>query len=311
MRLDIAAQSDIGRRKKDNEDSFGVFRDDTPNLSLFSDGALLAVADGLGGHMGGEIASKLAISIFRDVVKEPPPQPADGDMDHALLELLTRYVGMANESVYQTNQDLNAKAKPMGTTIVGTLITPRKMYICNVGDSRAYHIRDGEIIARTEDHSWVDEQVKAGKMSKSEAEIDFRRNVVTRSIGTRPEVEVDSYLWHIVPGDWIMLCSDGLVGMVKDADILEEFRKGGSAAEITGRLVNLANENGGRDNITVITANISPSPSRLLYFKLRGIKRRHGFKLLWFLVSALMGLIGFLVGYIYRAHGNLLYFLEP
>jgi len=311
MRLDIAAQSDIGRRKKDNEDSFGVFRDDTPNLNLFKDGALLAVADGLGGHMGGEIASKLAVSIFKDIAKEAPPQPLENDADHALLELMTRYVRLANESVYQTNQDLNAKAKPMGTTIVGTLITPRKMYICNVGDSRAYHIRDDEIIARTEDHSWVDEQVKAGKMSKSEAEIDFRRNVVTRSIGTRPEVEIDTYLWHLVPGDWVMLCSDGLVGMVKDADILAEFKKGGSAAEITGRLVNLANENGGRDNITVITANISPSPSRMLYFKLRAIKRRHGFKLLWFLVSGLMSLIGFAIGYVVRAHGKILFFLEP
>lgn len=310
MRLDIAAQSDIGRRKKENEDSFGVFRDDTPNLNLFRDGALVAVADGLGGHMGGEIASKLAVSILKDALKEPPPAAQNGDADGALLALLSRYVQQANTSVYQTNQDLNPNGKPMGTTLAAALISPRKVHICNVGDSRVYHIRDGEIVGRTEDHSWVDEQVKLGLMSKSEAEVDVRRNVVTRSVGTRPEVTVDTYVWHIVPGDYLMLCSDGLVNMVKDSDICAEFEKGGSAAEITARLVHLANENGGKDNITVVTANISPSPFRMVYFKLRDVKRRHGFKLLWFLVSGLIGLVGFLAGYIYRGQGRTLPFFD-
>jgi protein phosphatase len=304
MRLDIAALSDMGRRKRENEDAFGVFRDDTPNLNLFADGALLAVADGLGGHMGGEIASKLAISIMRDSLKEPPPASTpDGDADGPIIALLSRYIRQANASVYKTNQDLNPNGKPMGTTLAACLISPRRVHVCNVGDSRVYLVRDGDIIARTEDHSWVDEQVRAGLMSKSEAEIDFRRNVVTRSVGTRPEVEIDSYVWHIVPGDWLLLCTDGLVKMLKDAEIREEFRKGGSAAEIVHRLVNMANENGGKDNITIIAANISPSPFRLLYFRLRAIRRRHGFKLLWFFVSALLGLVGFLAGYVYRSQG--------
>ena len=307
MRIDIAAQSDIGRRKKDNEDSFGVFRDDTPDLRLFRHGALLLVADGLGGHMGGEIASKLAVSMMKDIVKEPPPAPLeDGDQDAAYLALITRYVEQANSSVFQTNQDLNPNGKPMGTTLATGLITPKKVHICNVGDSRVYHIRDGEIISRTEDHSWVDEQVKLGLMSKAEAEVDYRKNVVTRSIGTRPEVTVDTYTWHIVPGDWVMLCSDGLVNMVKDPDILKEFRKGGGAAEITARLVNQANENGGKDNITVIAANISPSLFRLLFFAFRGFKRKHGFMLLWFVVSLILGLAGFAFGYLYRDAGHLL-----
>ena len=301
MRLDIAALSDMGRRKRENEDSFGVFRDDTPNLNLFSDGALLGVADGLGGHMGGEIASKLAVSNLRDSLKEPPPPVTpDSDADAAIIALLNRYIRQANVSVYKQNQDLNPNGKPMGTTLAACLISPRKAHVCNVGDSRVYHLRDGEIIGRTEDHSWVDEQVKAGMMSKSEAEIDFRRNVVTRSVGTRPEIEIDSYVWHIVPGDWLMLCTDGLVNMLKDSEIREEFRRGGSAAEIAHRLVNMANENGGKDNITVITANISPSPFRVMYFQLRALKRKHGFRLLWFFVSLLLGLIGFLAGYIYR-----------
>lgn len=305
MRLDIAAQSDIGRRKKDNEDSFGVFRDDTQGLNLFRHGALLVVADGLGGHMGGEIASKLAVSILKDVLKEPAPPAGEGH-DQALLAILTKHFERSNTSVFQTNQDINPNSKPMGTTMIAAAITPKKVHIGNVGDSRVYHIRDNEIIGRTEDHSWVDEQVKLGLMSKSEAQVDVRKNVVTRSIGTRADVDTDTYVWYIVPGDWIMLCSDGLVNMVKDADICEEFRAGGSAAEITSRLVNLANENGGKDNITVIAANISPSLLRLFYFKLRALKRKHGFLLLWFVVSLLCGMAGFIGGYIYRDSGNLL-----
>ncbi len=311
MRLDIAARSDIGRRKREQEDSFGVFRDDTPGLTLFRHGALLAVADGLGGHMGGEIASKLAISLLKDVLKEQPPAVPVENLDGALLDLLTRYIQTANISVFKTNQDINPQGKPMGTTLAACLISQKKVHICNVGDSRVYHLRDGEIISRTEDHSWVDEQVKLGLMSKSEAEADVRKNVVTRSVGTRPDVVVDSYVWHIVPGDWILVCSDGLVNMVKDADICLEFKKSGSAAEIAARLVNLANENGGKDNITVITSAISPSPFRLIYFKLRAIKRRHGYKLLWFLVSAVLGLAGFVAGYLYHSRGGTISLLNP
>ena len=113
MRLDIAAQSDIGRRKKDNEDSFGVFLENTPNLNLFDEGGLLIVADGLGGHVGGEIASKLAVSIMKDIVKEAPPEPdEEGTADTPLLALMERYTKMSNTSVFQTNEDMNTGAKP-------------------------------------------------------------------------------------------------------------------------------------------------------------------------------------------------------
>lgn len=308
MRLDIAAQSDIGRRKKDNEDSFGVFLNNAPNLELFDEGGLLIVADGLGGHVGGEIASKLAVSIMKDIIKEPPPEPdADGDADSATLALLERYTKMSNTSVFQTNEDMNTGGKPMGTTLVSALVSSRKVHIANVGDSRVYHMRDGEILTRTEDHSWVDEQVKLGLMSKSEAEVDSRRNVVTRSVGTRVEVEVDTYMWHIVPGDWLLVCSDGLVNMVSDADMLAEFEKGGNAADIAARLVNLANENGGKDNITVVVAHINPKPMLMIVRRLRAFRREQGLKLLWLLVSLGAGVIGFLGGYFFRDAGHTLF----
>ena len=147
MRLDIAAASDIGRRKKDNEDSFGVFLQDSPDIQLFNNGTYLVVADGLGGHMGGEIASKLAVSIVKDIVKEPPPPPnEEGDSDTPMLALLEKFTKMSNASVFQTNADMNTGGKPMGTTLVTALVSPKKVHISNVGDSRVYHIRDGEIL---------------------------------------------------------------------------------------------------------------------------------------------------------------------
>lgn len=302
MRLEIAAQTDKGRRKANNEDNYGVYRvGDVENLRFFDEGALLCVADGLGGHIGGEIASKLAVSILRDMLKTSPadiPNPAAADDDEATpLPAMCEWVKRANANVYQTNQDLVTAGKPMGTTLLAALVQSKKVYIANVGDSRCYHIREGEFLDKTEDHSWVDEQVKLGLMSKAEAEVDQRKNIVTRSIGTHESVDVDSYTWHIVPGDTLLLCTDGLINMVKDKDILEEFRKGGTAAEIAQRLVHMANENGGKDNITVVIAHISPNVFRTLYFRFRALKRRHGALVLWILLTILAAAGSFTLGY--------------
>jgi protein phosphatase len=298
MRIDITAQTDVGRRKRHNEDHYGVFREDSPGLALFKDGALLCVADGLGGHLGGEIASKLAVSFMKDLLKQPPPpQPADPETDQGPLPLICEWITRANNNIFQTNRDLLPDRRPMGTTILAAVVTPRKVYIGNVGDTRCYHIRDGEIIAKTEDHSWVDEQVRLGLMSKAEAESDTRRNVVTRSIGTHPDVVVDTYLWHVVPGDMLLLCSDGLVNMVKDSEILTEFKKRGAMAEIAQRLVNLANEKGGMDNITVLIAHLSPNALRLAGRRLAAFWRRRRAHILWALLCALVGAACFAAGY--------------
>lgn len=311
MRLDIAAQTDIGRRKAKNEDSCGVFLEGDPEIKLFQEGALACVADGLGGHAGGEIASKLAVSIIKEArVLKPPAENTDNDdeVDESSvgpLPILRTAMHRANESIFQTNQDLlvaakgsgDGKARPMGTTLLSAIIEPRKAYICNVGDSRCYHIRDGEIIDMTEDHSWVDEQVKLGLMSKAEAETDRRKNIVTRCIGTHEEIEVDAYLWHIVPGDQLLLCTDGLVNMVPDKDIVAEFRRSATSAEIAQRLVSMANENGGKDNITVVVAHISPSPMRHLFLQIRALFRRGGITPKRALLLLIYGLICGGIGY--------------
>ncbi|GMW03747.1 MAG: protein phosphatase [Candidatus Hydrogenedentota bacterium] len=300
MRIDIAAQTDIGRRKKKNEDYFAFFREDWQGLALFKDGAFLCVADGLGGHTSGEIASKLAVSLVKDVLKEewPAPTTEDPAEDPGPIPLLKRHTARANESIFQTNREFVNKGLPMGTTILSAIVTPKKVYIVNVGDSRCYHMRDGDIIAKTEDHSWVDEQVKLGLMSKAEAEKDDRRHVVTRCIGTHPEVEMDTYLWHIVPGDMLLLCTDGLVNMVKDSEIAEFFKKNYSPAEIAHHLINAANENGGKDNITVIVADISPSLRTVVTRRMRSFSRRRGAKLFMFLMFILFGALCFWAGYL-------------
>lgn len=301
MRLDIAAQTDVGRRKPKNEDFYGVFREGGDTIRLFREGALLCVADGLGGHAGGEIASKLAVSIMRDMLTEE--RPADGP-EPGPVPVLRKGIERANENIYRTNQDLmqvqageGKSMKPMGTTLLAALIEPRRVFIGNVGDSRCYHIRDGEILLRTEDHSWVDEQVKLGMMSKAEAETDRRKNVVTRCVGTHEEIAVDTYNWDILPGDMLLLCTDGLVNMVKDSEILAFFRQNLSCAEIAQRLVALANENGGKDNITVIVTQISPSLPHLLRLRLRSFWRRHGGNVWWLLFLLVYGAAAFTAGF--------------
>ena len=305
MRLDIAAQTDTGRRKNRNEDAYGIFREGMPGIRLFKEGALLCVADGLGGHVAGDIASKLAVSIIKDMLKEKAPaQPREGEdvdeRDEGPLPLMRVTIEKANDSIFQTNKDLLVQGRPMGTTVLSALVLPKKVYIANVGDSRCYHIRDGEIIARTEDHSWVDEQVKQGLMSKAEAELDQRKNIVTRCVGTHADISVDTYRWFIVPGDYLLLCSDGLVNMVKDGDILAEFRRSSTAAETAQRLVARANENGGKDNITVIVVNVSPNFLRMVYLRARAFLRRHGFGIGWALFMILYGLAAGAAGYLLR-----------
>lgn len=297
MRLDIAAQTDVGRRKQVNEDSCGVFQEDTPGRRFFEEGALLCVADGLGGHGGGEIASRLAVSIVRDLIKETR---AASNGESGPLPQIRQFMEQANQSIWQTNQDnvlRDPSKKPMGTTLLSCLVEPGVAWVGNVGDSRCYQIRDGNIINVTEDHSWVDEQVKLGLMSKAEAKLDRRKNVVTRCVGTHEETTVDTYRWELLPGDMILLCSDGLVGMATDEEILEVFRKHGAAAEIAHELVDLANENGGKDNITVIVANVSPSPFRLIWLRLRSFLRRRGVTIVTWAGLLLYGLAAGTAGF--------------
>ena len=208
---------------------------------------LFAVADGMGGAQAGEIASKLAAAALEDT-------------DSGALsgeDRVTSLIQEANRRVYErSNEDPNASG--MGTTITVALVEDSGVTIGHVGDSRAYRYRDGSIEQITEDHSLVNELMKSGKLSPEEAETHPQRSVITRALGTDPDVDVDSFTVEAHVGDVFLLCSDGLTTMVDDDDILGVLeRYHDDLDRATKSLVSAANRGGGEDNITVIAFAIS------------------------------------------------------
>lgn len=307
MKLDVAGLSDKGKKRDKNEDYFGVYTPQDTDIKLFSEGALLVVADGLGGHIAGNVASKLAVSIIKDILKEQPYSEIQETSEHQpptseefYLNALQKAFQKANESIYKTNKDLVKGARPMGTTALAMILVPGKAFVANVGDSRAYHIRNGEIIERTEDHSWVDEQVKLGILSPEEAEKHSRKHVITRSIGTQSEIEVDTYKWYPVAGDILLLCTDGLINMVTDEKILEIINEGGTAQFIAQRLIDQANENGGKDNITVIVAIVDPNPLKQTLFKVKQWWKKWGKPILKVVLLIIYGILAGTIGFLLR-----------
>ena len=300
MLIDVGAGTHIGRKKEKNEDSYGVFNAAQSGVRLFKQGMLLAVADGLGGHIGGDIASKLAVSMVKDALKEDAPSEDDIDSereDEHYLGVLERAMSRANDSIFQTNRDLIKGKRPMGTTLCAALIRPRFMYVGNVGDSRVYLFRRDRFIVQTEDHSWLDEQVKQGLMSQEDADKDKRKNLVTRCIGTHDAIEVDTYKWKIESGDQVLLCTDGLTNMVGDDAIAEVLRRPHTTQEKVDALIALANENGGKDNITLILALVNPAPSTLRVMRLKAWMRKNRDNITKTLVMGVWGLFCFLTGY--------------
>jgi PPM family protein phosphatase len=232
-----AVSSDTGRKRRRNEDSYVV----APPL--------FAVADGMGGAQAGEIASKLAAAAL----EETDSGGLSGE------ERVVSVIQEANRRVYErSNEDPNASG--MGTTITVALVEDAGVTIGHVGDSRAYRYRDGGIEQITDDHSLVNELMKSGKLSPEEAETHPQRSVITRALGTDPDVDVDSFTLEAQEGDVFLLCSDGLTTMVDDdeiRDVLEKYR--GDLDRATRSLVSAANRGGGEDNITVIAFAISDS----------------------------------------------------
>jgi serine/threonine protein phosphatase PrpC len=224
----IAAVTDPGRRRRQNEDAYVV------------QPPLFAVADGMGGAQAGEIASRIAASAVRDSGAE-----AGEDAVAALIQ-------EANRRVYEAAAGDDARAG-MGTTMTAALVETGGVRIGHVGDSRAYRIRDGALEQLTEDHSLVAELVRSGKLSPEEADVHPQRSVITRVLGTDPEVDVDTFAVEARPGDVFMICSDGLTSMVDDEAILTVLGQPGRTLEQRAHsLVDAANRGGGEDNITVI-----------------------------------------------------------
>jgi protein phosphatase len=229
------AFSDTGRRRRQNEDAF------------VCDPPLFAIADGMGGAQAGEIASNLAATSLQH---SDHGGPADEDRVKQLIQ-------DANRSVYERART-DASTSGMGTTMTVALLDDETVRIGHVGDSRAYVVRDHKLEQLTEDHSLVGELVRSGRLSPEEAEDHPHRSVITRVLGTDPEVDVDALSVETKPGDLFMLCSDGLTAMVDDARILEVIEEHRGDIDSTARaLIAEANESGGEDNITVVLFTIA------------------------------------------------------
>lgn len=229
--------SDCGRVREHNEDSFRID----------SERGLFVVADGMGGHAGGEVASALAVeTVFNTLL-----DGKGGKTESCNAETLQTAIELANNTIYQDAQ-VNPERKGMGTTLTFMCWNRCQFYFGHVGDSRAYRLRGHELIQLTRDHTWVDMQVRAGVLSQEEAEHARMRHVLVKSLGTQPGIEPDIVPVDVEPNDRFLLCSDGLSDLVEHNDLRNILAGNGTLAEITRRLVEKANAIGGRDNITAV-----------------------------------------------------------
>lgn len=230
MRVIVGSATHIGLVRDHNEDAFLV------------EPPLYAVADGMGGHLGGEVASSVALDTLQDAWR-------DSDLATALRK--------ANDAVYgRALRDITVAG--MGTTLTAVVVEGEEAHLAHVGDSRAYLMRGGDLRALTDDHSLVGEMVRSGDITDAEARVHPRRNIMTRAIGIDPNVEVDEDTLSVSEGDRILLCSDGLCGIVTDSEIRETLTANDDPQTAADVLVELANSAGGFDNVTVVVIDLAP-----------------------------------------------------
>ncbi|HXL04233.1 MAG TPA: Stp1/IreP family PP2C-type Ser/Thr phosphatase [Bacillota bacterium] len=233
--MKASARTDVGLVRTVNEDNY-----------LLGD-VLFAVADGLGGHEAGEIASKMAVNMLKE-----HPLSDERDPANRLREAFTRI----NAAIYQRSIS-DQSCRGMGTTLTALLIHDGTAYIGHVGDSRAYLVRNDVIYQLTEDHSVVGELVKMGMLTKSEAKVHPQRNLLTRAMGILPTVDIEVVEAKVEPGDRYILCTDGLSGAIDDSGILDVVMSHQEAPEkVVDELIAMANQNGGYDNVTVVAVFI-------------------------------------------------------
>jgi protein phosphatase len=251
LRVIAHGKTDKGLVRKENEDAF----------CIEEDLGLLAIADGMGGHASGEVASKMAIEILKESL-EKEGQPLPGRLSSG--------VKLANRTIYEAAQS-QSQLNGMGTTLTALLLHGNRLSIAHVGDSRAYLIRGGVIEQITDDHTIVSEQVARGMMTREEAARSDMRNILSRALGISSEVDVEELT--VSEGDQFVLCSDGLSELISEDEILAEVQSTKRPDLACNELVNLANQRGGNDNITVIVVHLRGENlfSRLL--KILGLLR--------------------------------------
>jgi protein phosphatase len=252
-------KTDVGVRRTENQDCFGIF-EILPGVTL------LAVCDGMGGVAGGAIASRLALDTFAQSMREhilpdnPEDEPDLGSI--GLRFALSASASDANRAVYREAKESDGKFEDMGTTLVALLVVENTLaYSLNIGDSRMYDISEGKITQLTKDHSYVQQLVDMGQITYEEAKTSPMRNIITRAVGIDGDVVADIHSLSPAPGfpdapHYILLCSDGLCGVISDEEIADIVCSDGELRDKTERLVTAANNAGGPDNITVVIAEL-------------------------------------------------------
>ncbi len=237
--------SDIGKCRKNNEDAFYVPSptDDIQNLYI--------IADGMGGCNAGEVASQYAIESFLGYIRREQSSHCEEDIPDLLAEAMVA----SNKAVYEKSNASREFAE-MGTTLVAAAIQEGKIFVAYVGDSRAYLYRKKKLNPLTTDHSYVMELVRLGSITKEEAASHPKRNIITRAVGIKDTVETDAVVEQAMQGDILLLCTDGLSGMLADQEMADMIGKRMSLEKKARKLVEMANERGGYDNISLILVDV-------------------------------------------------------
>ena len=247
--IKAAGLTDQGKVRSNNEDA----------LWVDEERGLLIVADGMGGHQAGEVASGLAIESIPGTLNELGRTGATEQVIDENLSAETNRLGIsmrvANQTIFETGKRY-PQSHGMGTTCTAALITNNRLSVAHVGDSRCYLIRRGHMEQLTQDHSLVMEQVRQGLLSKDDEAVQAAQNILTRSLGTEPTVKIDLDEHPLLPGDVVLLCSDGLGKEINDDEILRIAEETPEPGVLVKRLVEAANSAGGRDNITVAVARL-------------------------------------------------------
>jgi len=270
VRIVSGGKSDVGQQRENNEDCFRIVE----ALNLF------VIADGMGGEAHGEIASAMAVET---VVKHCMGEENGASLDvpdvnsgwSANTSLLFKAAHLANKKIYDS-AEAHPEQQGMGATLTAAWINEEKVSVVHVGDSRAYLLRSGTLQQLTSDHSLVAEQVRRGILSGAEAEHSEMQSVLLRALGTQPEIEVDADEHTLFPRDVLLLCSDGLTRMVTEPEIAGTLQSELDPAKAAERLVALANDNGGADNVTVVVIRLESEEKSWFSWLRRGARKNAG-----------------------------------
>lgn len=235
--MKIFSLTDVGRKREMNQDY--VYATDQPVGNIPN---LFVVADGMGGHKAGDFASRYAVEVLEEHIRNNHGMGPEVIITEGVREANHKIIEAANKEV---------SLEGMGTTMVAATVIEHTLYFANVGDSRLYLIRDG-IKQLSKDHSLVEEMVRLGGINPEEAKHHPDKNIITRAIGVKPNVEVDFFEYRLQKGDKILMCTDGLTNMVEDEEIFRIVKSGRDVVETAKELVDKANENGGKDNIGIV-----------------------------------------------------------